>query len=209
MMGELLLIMEENAHKNAGNNGRQQKVIKEILHMTVNIGKRLENNFRDSIPNDVMYHRLKDSAQSFGGTNNLRFSSKNPCDCLMFYSPILFALEMKSVGTSSISFERTEDEPEKVIRYHQIEGLRKYNEYRNMISGFIFNFRHKDNTETCYFQHISDFDKMIDDIAKKSFNERDLQDYNPLVIENTRLKVNYRYNVSKFIEDIKERYNII
>lgn len=176
--------------------------------MTVNIGKRLENNFRDSIPNGVMYHRLKDAAQSFGGTNNLRFSSKNPCDCFMFYSPIMFTLEMKSVGTSSISFEREKGDSSKVIHYHQIEGLRKFSKYHNVISGFIFNFRHKDGTENCYFQHIFDFDRMINDIEKKSFNEKDLIMYNPLIIENTKKKVNYRYNVPKFIEDSKKQYNI-
>lgn len=173
----------------------------------MNPGKRFENNFRDSVPNEVLYHRLKDSAQSFGGTNKLRFSSKNPCDCFLFCSPLLFALEMKSVASSSISFERAKNEKtKKMVHFHQIKGLRDFNRYNNMVAGFIFNFRHGDGNETCYFQHISDFDRMIGDINKKSFNEKDLLRYNPLIIKNEKKNVNYRYDVSKFIGDVIKRY---
>ena len=171
----------------------------------MNTGKRFENNFRDSVPDDVLYYRLKDSAQSFGGANNLRFSSKNPCDCFLYKSPTLFALELKSVGTTSISFEKTKDDTG-VIHYHQMRGLKEFVGYGGVVAGFVLNFRHKDDTETCYFLHINDFEKMITDISKKSFNEKDLLGYNPLIIENKKKKVNYRYNVSKFIEDVQRRY---
>mgnify|MGYP002232546190 CR=1 FL=1 len=55
-------------------------------------------------------------------------------------------------------FERTKEE-KGVIHYHQIKGLREFVSYRNMIAGFLFNFRKKDNMETTYFQHINDFDR--------------------------------------------------
>ena len=71
-----------------------------------NVGKRFEENWKASIPSDVFYYRLKDQAQSFGGCSNLRFSSKNPCDCFLFSSPYMYALELKSVGTAS-SVKRT------------------------------------------------------------------------------------------------------
>ena len=88
----------------------------------INIGKRFENNFRDSVSDDILYYRLKDSAQSFGNSNHLRFSSKNPFDCLLYKSPSLFALELKSVGTSSISFERSKDE-KGIIHYHIVSNV--------------------------------------------------------------------------------------
>lgn len=172
----------------------------------VNIGKRFENNFRDSVPDGVLYYRLKDSAQSFGGTSNLRFSLKNPCDCFLFKSPTLLALEMKSVATSSISFERNKDD-KGVIHYHQIEGLRKFARYEDVVTGFLLNFRHKNETEACYFLHIKDFDRMVHDICKKSFNESDLQQYNPIIIESEKKKVNYKYNVSKFIADAQIQHS--
>lgn len=176
-------------------------------HRMINIGKKFENNFRNSIPNDVLYYRLKDSAQSFGKTCNLRFSLKNPCDCFIYSFPIFMALELKSVGTTSISFERKKDD-KGVIHYHQIQDLQKFAKYKNVVAGFLFNFRHKNNTETCYFQHINDFSTMIDNISKKSFNEKDLSCYNPLIIENKKQKVNYKYSVNKFISDIKDKYYI-
>lgn len=176
--------------------------------MSTSIGKRFEDNWKLSLPKDVLYHRLKDSAQSFDKNkknSKLRFSLKNPCDCFMFYSPYFFTLELKSVGTTSISFEREKpksNNDKKTIHYHQIEGLRKFSKYNNTISGFLFNFRHKDSTETLYFQRIEDFDQMITDINKKSFNEKDLIEHNPIILESRKLKVNYRYNVEKFISDV-------
>ena len=176
-----------------------------------NVGKRFEENWKDSIPSDVLYYRLKDQAQSFGGCNNLRFSSKNPCDCFLFSSPYMYALELKSVGTSYISFESEEDAKQKkhkVIHYHQIKGLREFVGYKNMIAGFLFNFRKKDNTETTYFQHINDFDRMIAYIDKKSFNEKDLAKFNPIIVNSRKLKVNYRYHVSELLEKLNREMEI-
>ena len=137
----------------------------------------------------------------------VRFSLKNPCDCFLFKSPTLFALELKSVGTSSISFERTKEE-KGVIYFHQIEGLRNFSRYKNIIAGFVLNFRHSDGTENCYFIHINDFDTMINSLDKKSFNEKDLSKYNPIIIENRKKKVNYTYNIEKFICNVYERMEI-
>lgn len=150
-----------------------------------------------------MYFRLKDSAQSFGGgMNNLRFTLKNPCDCFIFQSPNLFCFELKSVGTTSISFERTKNEKGKVVHFHQIEGLKDFAKYKNIVAGFLFNFRKKDGSETCYFQHIHDFLEMIANIDKKSFNEKDLKKYNVKIVESKKLKVNYRYNIQKLLNAI-------
>ena len=47
---------------------------------------------------------------------------------------------------------------------------------------------------------------MVDEIPKKSFNESDLRKYDPIMIESEKKKVNYRYNVSKFIMDAENTY---
>ena len=111
--------------------------------MANNIGKKFENNWKASMPNDIFYYRLKDQAQSFGGASKLRFSLKNPSDCFLLKSTTLFALELKSVCTSYINFERTKEE-KAVIHFHQIEGLRNFSRYKNIIAGFALNFRHSD-----------------------------------------------------------------
>ena len=49
---------------------------------------------------------------------------------------------------------------------------------------------------------IEEFVNMANNLDKKSFNEKDLYEWcNPIEIEKKKLKVNYRYNVGKFLED--------
>ena len=70
-----------------------------------NVGKRFEENWKASIPSGRILLSFKRSgAIILVVCSNLRFSSKNPCDCFLFSSPYMYALELKSVGTSSISF---------------------------------------------------------------------------------------------------------
>ena len=41
----------------------------------MNKGKEFENQFKDSVPSYVYYHRISDSTGNFSGGNKLRFSS--------------------------------------------------------------------------------------------------------------------------------------
>ena len=165
-----------------------------------NIGKVFEQNWRKSVPDNIFYYRPPDSAQSFGTNTNLRFSAKSPCDCFMFNGKVLYTLELKSVGTKSISFEREKTDTG-VIHKHQIDNLLKFSTYENVISGFLFDFRLSDIT---YFCMVEEFVSMINNLDKKSFNEKDLLEWcNPIKIEKRKLKVNYRYNVGKFLEETK------
>lgn len=154
-----------------------------------------------SIPEDVLYYRPPDSAQSFdfgNGAKRVRFSRKSPCDCFLFDGHLFYALELKSVGTNSISFERTKDDSG-VIHKHQIDSLLKFSQYKNVVSGFILDFRLSQKT---YYLSITDFAKMINALDKKSFNEEDMNRYShPVEIKKERLKVNWRYDVGKFLCD--------
>lgn len=163
-----------------------------------NIGKIFEENWKKSIPKNVWYYRPPDSAQSFGNTTNLRFSAKSPCDCFMFNGEVLYTLELKSVGTTSISFEKTKED-KGVIHKHQIDKLLEFSTYKNIISGFLLDFRLNDKT---YFCMIEEFVNMINRLGKKSFNESDLFKWcNPIEIEKKKMKVNYKYSVEKFLQE--------
>lgn len=165
-----------------------------------NIGKVFEENFKKSVPNDIWYYRPPDSAQSFGSNSNLRFSAKSPCDCFMFDGEKLYTLELKSVGTASISFERSKED-KGVIHKHQIDKLIEFSKYKNIISGFLFDFRLSEKT---YFCTIEEFVNMINHLDKKSFNEKDLFEWcKPIEIEKKKLKVNYRYDIDKFLQESK------
>ena len=116
----------------------------------------------------------------------------------MFNGKVLYTLELKSVRTKSISFER-EKTDKGIIHKHQIDNLLKFSTYNNVVSGFLFDFRLSNRT---YFCMIEEFVNMINKLDKKSFNEKDLYEWcNPIEIEKKKLKVNYRYNGGKFLED--------
>ena len=115
------------------------------------------------------------------------------------FTSTFYAIELKSVQTSSISFERSKED-KGVIHYYQIESLKKFSNYHNVVAGFVLDFRASDNT---YFIDIDSFISLTNEIDKKSFNEKDLLEYSPIIIDKQKKKVNYKYNVEKFLEDTK------
>lgn len=168
------------------------------MEIAKNVGKVFEENWKKSIPENVWYYRPPDSAQSFGSNSNLRFSAKSPCDCFMYNGEVFYTLELKSVGTTSISFERTKED-KGVIHKHQIDKLLEFSTYKNIVSGLLLDFRLSNKT---YFCMIEEFANMTNNLDKKSFNEKDLNEWcNPIVIEKKKLKVNYRYDVEGFLQN--------
>ena len=120
---------------------------------------------------------------------------------MMFDGYRFFCLELKTVAGKSISFERTKKDKGE-IHYHQIEYLKNCSQYQNIIPGLIIDFRGTDNT---WFLHINQWDDLINSITKNSFNESDLLSYShPILISKKKLKVNYRYDVEKFIKNVTE-----
>lgn len=169
--------------------------------MAQSVGKRFEQNWKNSVPSYILYYRPPDSAQGFdvGSSGKLRFSQHSPCDCMMFDGETgkFYTLELKSVQSTSISFERTKEEKGVIHRY-QLDSLKKFGEYNNVISGFLLDFRKSDNT---YFVGIDDVLNMINNIDKKSFNENDLSTRcSPILIHKQKLRTNYRYDVKFFLK---------
>lgn len=120
---------------------------------------------------------------------------------MMFDGHHFFCLELKTVAGKSISFERTKKDKGE-IHYHQIEYLKSCLSFENVIPGLIIDFRDADNT---WFLHIKEWDGLINSIDKKSFNESDLLSYaHPILISKKKLKVNYRYNIQRFIDGVTE-----
>ena len=172
--------------------------------MSKNVGKNFEENWKKSIPKYIWNYRPPDQAQSFNSNKDeskLRFSAKSPCDCFIFDGNMLYTLELKTVGTNSISFERTKND-KGIIHKHQIDKLLEFSAYKNIISGLILDFRLSEKT---YFCEINEFIDMINNLNKKSFNEKDLYELcNPIEIEKKKLKINWKYNVEKFLNATKE-----
>ncbi|NMW84755.1 hypothetical protein HKO22_03220 [Peptoniphilus sp. AGMB00490] len=94
-----------------------------------NEGKKFEEDFRNSIPEDVFCYRIKDSS-------NFNQTTKNMCDLILFQSPYLFLLELKSTKQNQISTD------EKIIKQHQIDRLYDAQQKcNNIVAGFVLNYR--------------------------------------------------------------------
>lgn len=167
--------------------------------MAQNVGKVFEAQWKASTPDYALLYRLPDSAQSFGGSNKLRFSAKPPFDFLMWDSNKhrLYALEMKSVGGKSISFERNKEDKGE-IHYHQIKGLNRWNQYDGITCGLIIEFR---KIEKTVFIDIEQMNEIIKVIPKKSFNFDDLDEYNIryTIIGQTKARTRYTYDIDGFL----------
>lgn len=171
----------------------------------INSGKHFENTIKSSIPDYCLYYKLPDPPQSFNQSSSLRFSWKNPCDCFIFdsRSSIFYCIELKTTKNNAFSFEDInikEKQPAKMIHKHQIMALIDYGKYANVRAGFLFNFRNEEAVnEITYYQSICDFVKMINEINKKSFNEKDLLKYNPIEITGNKKRTNYVWDIDKFL----------
>ena len=179
--------------------------------MSQNVGKKFENNFKSSVPENVMYHRLHDAPQSWSQDKGTRFSWQNPCDAFLFQDGMLLALELKTTKDKFYTFEKEKGTNKTAkIHYHQIEGLREFSKYNSIIPGFVLNYRinedTSDYTELTYFIHIDDFDRMINDLNKKNFTMLDLLKYSPIKIESIKKRTNFKYEVGSFLNEIREKY---
>lgn len=170
--------------------------------MARSVGKQFEDNFKNSVPKYAFSYRPPDSAQGFdvGASNKLRFSRHSPCDLMIFDGTrnLFLTLELKTFQ-GSCSFER--DKSEKgIVHHYQIKSLKDFAQYKRVISGLVLDFRSSDNT---YFLNINQWDDFISHIEKKSFNEKDLLEYaSPILIHKEKLKVNYRYDLESFLDDV-------
>lgn len=171
------------------------------MNKKVNQGKIFEVQWKKSVPNYALLYRIPDSAQAYNRNQGLRFSPKNPFDFILWDSQkhILYALEMKTVGGISISFERDKSERGE-IHYHQIEGLNSWNKYNGIVAGFVIEFRQIEKT---VFIEISEFNKLVETVNKKSFNINDLDKNNIsyFVIPQKRAVTRYTYDIDYFLSN--------
>ena len=172
-----------------------------------NAGKIFENAIKSSFPDYCVVIRLADPPQSFGQSEGLRFSNKNPCDYVVFDSlhRKFLTLELKSTKSSSFSIQRTKEEKSKMIKLHQIKALTEFAEYDHVIAGFIFNIRDEKNAvERTYFQYIGDFNTMVTNLNKASCNEKDIITYNAIEIHGEKKRTRYTWSIDEFLNNITE-----
>lgn len=168
-----------------------------------NPGKQFEKDFSSSIDENIIFlHRLKDTAQSYNQSKDTSYTWNNPCDYFLFNGKMFFCFELKSTKSKSISFQRNkEDKSKRMIKWHQIEKLTKFSDYKNVVSGFILNYRdEKNDTQRTYFLSIKDFNKIRLSTEKHSINEVDILLNNAVKISGHIKKKYWHWDVDEFLE---------
>lgn len=172
-----------------------------------NTGKIFEGAIKDAIPDHCLLIRIPDPPQSFIKSGAARFSRQNPCDYLCYDSDtgILHCWELKTTAGKSMGFESEDDDGHtKMIHRHQIQGLYDFSKHAGVEAGFIFNFRHFENTsdyiETTYYMDINDFIKMTNLIEKKSFNEIDAVLYGAKRISGNKKRKRFTWDIDTFLK---------
>lgn len=163
------------------------------INISQNEGKKFEADLKSSVPDTCWLYRLRDNASSFANGTNTRFTSSNICDFILFddLSKTLFLLECKSTKGTSVSLS--------IIRDNQIKGLKEAGKHK-LVSGFLINFRNEGNDT--YFISIDNFLDMIDNLKKKSFNIKDLENFGATKIKSTKKRTRYTYNIQKMINEL-------
>lgn len=166
-----------------------------------NVGKIFEEDFAKSTPESWFCHRLKDTAQSYNNSDKTKFSWENPFDYFLFNGNILYCLELKSTCQKYMGFQENEDdESSKMIKWHQIKSLTEASEYKNIVAGFILNFRLSDDEQITYFLDVRDFNKMKNSINKKSFTIMDAVLYGAKKIDGFKKRTRWHWYVKEFFE---------
>lgn len=159
----------------------------------INNGKRFEQNWKNSIPKDIFYYRLRDGSSSWGGNENVRFQVENICDSIMFDGDYLYTLELKSTKGKNLPFNN--------IKKHQIEDLLWCSSYANVIAGFVIEFS---KLSECFFIEISQFKTFYDTTDRKSLPLQFCRE-NGIKIGVEKKKINSRFDIKKFIDDVIEK----
>lgn len=169
-----------------------------------NEGKKFEEDFQNSIPDNIKIDRLKDPSVSFNIKNQnednkkksaIRFSGRNPYDYILYRYPNQLCLELKTTSSKSFSYKGCSPK----IQEHQIKGLLKASKYCD--AGFILNFRNMANNNT-YYISIENFLKITSMISKKSINENDIKPFSYL-ISNKIKRTRYKYDIDALMKHIR------
>lgn len=158
----------------------------------MNSGKRFENNFRLSVPDDVFYYRFKDGTSSWDKGTITRFQHKNICDSMLFYKNKIYFIECKSTKGKSLPLSR--------IRDNQIKELSEANKYKGIIAGILIEF--SDIREYFFIEISQLLNYTFDFPHKKSIPVQYLRD-NAYSINHELKRVNVRLDIKDFVDNYK------
>lgn len=154
-------------------------------------GKKFEEDFAASCPDNCWIYRLRDNAAAFNQSSETRFTTTNIADYILWddITRSMYICELKTTKNSSIPFIN--------IRESQVKGLTEAGAHK-VIPCFLFNYRAKGNAT--YFMYIHDYLKMVETLGKQSFNPLDIQLNGGIPLKFTRKKTRYTYDIADMID---------
>lgn len=156
----------------------------------MNVGKKFEKNFKNSIPKNIFVYRFKDGSAAWDNGNKTRFQAANICDFMLYKKPYMFLLELKSTKGKSLPFSN--------VKEHQRKELLNASKYNGIVCGLLIEFR---TFNTVYFIEISQFERFLLQTSRKSL-PLEFVSKNGIKIDLERKRINYKMNIEKMIEDI-------
>ncbi len=163
-----------------------------------NAGKVMEQQFRKSakkVPG-LFFYRLRDGTASFYGgaqDNRIRFQQRNIADVVMFQTPVMYLLELKTHNGASL--------PLTAIRENNLKDLADAAQYSNMVSGLIVDFPERGRA---YFADARAVQRFMRSQERKSIPILWF-DLNGILIESRTLQVNRVYDVRGFVDQMNKK----
>lgn len=151
--------------------------------MAKNEGKKFEEDWKNSVPDNVFIERINDTFYS--GVVNI-------ADFIIYAFPNLFLMELKSDKGKSIPFSR--------LNNRQLKKLETESKKRGVKAGFVFNFREVEQT---YYIDVHDVIDYINRAERKSF-PLEWCKQKGLLIKQTKKISRYRYNITELLGVLKD-----
>ncbi|QEY21609.1 penicillin-binding protein-related factor A, recombinase [Psychrobacillus sp. AK 1817] len=145
-----------------------------------NPGKAFEKDFYDSIPENIFAYRMKDDSLGFANV-------KNACDFILYKTPNIYLLELKSHKGKSIPFG--------ALQPYQVESLHRYSQMDGVVAGFVFNFR--DMNETYFVDAVTVY-QFYHDGERRSFSLEWTKE-NGIFIPQKLKRTRYQYDLCKLL----------
>lgn len=160
----------------------------------VNTGKKFEENWKSSVPNNVFYYRFRDSATSWSNNGMTRFTISNIADCMLYdcFSG-LHLIELKSIKGKSIPLAKIIGNKTKE---KQIKDLYEANKNVGIFCSLIVFFS---DVERCFSLDVDKFIEFVKTETKKSIPISFFEE-NGTEITVKKLKTNYRFDIENWLE---------
>lgn len=153
-------------------------------------GKKFEEDFIKSIPDRCDVTRLKDAGGWSRGGSNMRFTSSNPCDFIVWSlsSKRMYKLELKSTLGKALPFGNIKTKPEAMYKF--IEDLVK-SEDKGVYALFVVNFRETGETFRVLASAVQEF---VENTDRKSIPLSWFRG-NGIIINQSLARIRWRYDL--------------